>query len=206
MVQTYILRSDIDPISAVKSGADETICGDCKHRPTLAAKSGEARCYVNVGQGAAAVYKAYKKGNYSRTWSEEDFAGKKVRLGTYGDPAAVPFDVLSRVVKKATKHTGYTHQWLNPTFDKRWLTLCMASVDNQLERTAAKLMGARVFEVTMGVRAPSKSEATCPASKEGGKKTTCERCLLCGGTSVKAKDIIIADHGLGWKSRLKTTA
>lgn len=202
MVQTYILLKDQDPVSVVKSGLDESICGDCKHRPSLASKNGEARCYVNVGQGALAVYKSYKKGNYSRDWSEDDFIGKSVRLGTYGDPAAVPYDVLSRVVLKSKKHTGYTHQWMSPTFDRRWFNLCMASVDNAIEKFAAKMMGARTFEVTTGVRKTIKSEVTCPASSEGGRKTTCERCLLCGGNSVNAKDVVIADHGLGWKSRL----
>ena len=32
MVQTYILRRDIDPVSAVQSGDDASICGDCPHR------------------------------------------------------------------------------------------------------------------------------------------------------------------------------
>jgi hypothetical protein len=32
MVQTYILRADVDPINAVRAGADVSICGNCKHR------------------------------------------------------------------------------------------------------------------------------------------------------------------------------
>lgn len=203
MVQTYIIRQDMPPIQAVTSGADKAICGDCKHRPSLAKHSGEARCYVNVGQGANAVYKAYKSNKYPRTWDEDTFAGKNVRLGTYGDPAAVPYDILSRVVTKANGHTGYTHQWMSPTFDRRWLQYCMVSVDNAFERLAAQSMGARYFEVTIGVRTPERGEVTCPASREANYKTTCNACLLCGGNSKKAKSVIIADHGLGWKSRIK---
>ena len=29
MAQVWILREDVDPVAAVASGADETICGDC---------------------------------------------------------------------------------------------------------------------------------------------------------------------------------
>ena len=32
MVQTWILRSDIDPISASRTGEDSSICGDCPHK------------------------------------------------------------------------------------------------------------------------------------------------------------------------------
>ena len=41
-----------------------------------------------------------------------------------------------------------------------------------------------------------------PASAESGKKTTCENCMLCAGTSKAAKDIVIADHALGHKKRV----
>ena len=32
VLQTYIIRSDISPLEASKSGADFSICGDCKFR------------------------------------------------------------------------------------------------------------------------------------------------------------------------------
>ena len=31
MAQTYIIRSDIDPLLASKTGEDYSICGNCKH-------------------------------------------------------------------------------------------------------------------------------------------------------------------------------
>jgi hypothetical protein len=39
------------------------------------------------------------------------FAGRLVRLGSYGDPAAVPVWVWQAVMKQADGGTGYTHQW-----------------------------------------------------------------------------------------------
>ena len=39
-------------------------------------------------------------------------------------------------------------------------------------------------------------EVSCPASAEAGRKTTCESCKACGGTSAKAKaSIVIEAHG-----------
>ena len=35
MVQTYILRADQAPLDAIRAGDDESICGDCVHRPAL---------------------------------------------------------------------------------------------------------------------------------------------------------------------------
>jgi len=62
VLQTYIIRSDISPLDASKTGADFSICGDCKFRgtPTNDPKRKQAvkrDCYVNLGQGPTIVYK-----------------------------------------------------------------------------------------------------------------------------------------------------
>ena len=33
MIQTWIMRSDIEPHKAIKTGEDSSVCGDCPHRP-----------------------------------------------------------------------------------------------------------------------------------------------------------------------------
>ena len=38
-------------------------------------------------------------------------AGLPVRLGAYGDPAAVPTVVWQTVLAQSAMHAGYTHQW-----------------------------------------------------------------------------------------------
>jgi hypothetical protein len=112
MVQTYILRADIDPINAVRQGADVSICGNCKHRGD---GSGKGRtCYVTLMHGPRSVYAAYQRGAYPRAAAATIpmlGAGRMVRLGTYGDPAMVPVEVWTALVSRATGHTGYTHQW-----------------------------------------------------------------------------------------------
>jgi hypothetical protein len=207
MLQTYILHKDVNPVEGLKNGADEAICGDCKHRPLLARQTGEAVCYVNVGYGVQSTYKAYKRGNYPKV-EVKDIAhlikGRKVRFGTYGDPCVVPVDIFTELKMHSSGHTGYTHRWRDEGFDyKAWAPLVMASVDNLEEQKLARDMGMRYFRVSIGMDELLDREVRCPASAEMGHKTTCMNCVLCSGTSIKAKDIVIADHGPGWKSRTK---
>src|SRR5208282_750207 len=102
MLQTYILRSDMDPLEAIRRRVDDSICGNCPHRGTPTAGR---TCYVQVGQGPQAVYKAYKRGLYPVLTAETielcDVRGRTVRLGTYGDPAAVPAWVWEELITDA---------------------------------------------------------------------------------------------------------
>ena len=100
MVQTYIIRSDIHPVDAVDTGADQSICGNCVHRGNAAA--GRKRtCYVDHGKSVSAIYKAFKRGSYydcthNLTHAASIIKGRKVRLGAYGDPAMIPVRRLLR--------------------------------------------------------------------------------------------------------------
>ena len=117
MLQTIIMRSDIDPITASRTGEDYSICGSCVHRGIPHnGKSGGAKkrsCYVMLLM-VLSVYKAYKKGNYRRIQGHDAIAsiglGLMVRLGTYGDPAAVPSYIWESLLSDAEGHTGYSHQ------------------------------------------------------------------------------------------------
>ena len=196
MLQTYILRSDLDPMRAIKQGKDTSICGACPHRG--AAGNGKGRtCYVNVGQGPLAVYRAFKRKRYPQAQSAQDLgANRFVRLGTYGDPAAVPASIWQALVAAAAGHTGYTHQWrLRPELKR----LCMASVDSPAEAVEAQLIGWRTFRVGMKGNAALENmrgtEVLCPASIEAGHKLKCEACLACGGADGRRSNIFIPGHG-----------
>ena len=52
MVQIWILRQDMAPMEAIKSGGDRSICGGCPHRGTGTKRS----CYVNVFRAPAAIW------------------------------------------------------------------------------------------------------------------------------------------------------
>jgi hypothetical protein len=204
IVQSFIIRSDVNPVDALKTGADESVCGQCEHRPSLAKRTGAAPCYVNVGRSVRAVYDAYKRGRYTRASIETialALAGKSLRIGTYGDPAAAPVMVWQRVTRYVFARAGYSHQWDAPGFDHAaWAPLVMASADTVDQAARANLYGMRVFRVSIGADKQA-GETTCPASAEGGRKATCQTCMLCGGTSKAAKDIVIADHAAGHNRR-----
>ena len=62
MVQTFIMRRDIAPHIALKSGDDSSVCGDCPLRPIY---KGPTRCYVRVYQAPLSVWNAYHRGRYA---------------------------------------------------------------------------------------------------------------------------------------------
>jgi len=191
MVQTYIMRADVKPTEALKSGDDASICGDCKHRPYLG-----GACYVVVAQGPLVVWKQFQK----RAYPDESpdavagiVTGRMVRLGTYGDPAAVPAAIWRSLLRNAAGHTGYTHQWQRAD-DLR--DLCMASVDTPEERQDAAAKGWRTFRVRLAEEPVAAREFVCPASEEAGKRKTCVTCGACNGArrEGQASPVIMA-HG-----------
>lgn len=207
MLQTWILRQDVNPVESVKTGLDSAICGNCPHRPVLAATNGQAKCYVNIGQAPLAVYKTYKAGKYPSI-DLVDLGhlvkGQKVRFGSYGDPYAVPVEIWDAMRFNCAGYTGYTHQW-HLAGAEAYKPFLMASVDNAFENLAAIGNGWRTFRVTIG-QEDTTGAVLCPASKQAGNKTTCGACLLCGGADKKAKSIFIPDHGPGWQKRALAAA
>lgn len=186
MVQTWILRSDMHPLSALESRADESICGGCIHRRSIG-----GACYVNVGQAPAAVYKAYKAGSYSHTWDSRTFQGKPMRMGAYGDPAAVPFHIWESAVSLTAGHTGYTHQIGHKNFDQALTELCMVSADTPKAASLAHSKGHRTFRVKPPEAPLLVGEIVCLADSQG---ITCADCKLCDGKGDKPS-IAIDVHG-----------
>jgi hypothetical protein len=198
MVQTYIMRRDIHPIEAVKTGADVSICGACVHRGDGTGKG--RSCYVTLAHGPRSVWDAYKRGIYPKVdafTARALFKGLMVRLGTYGDPAAAPLALWTVALADASGWTGYTHQWRD--IPSAWSKLVMASADSVADMEAAHGMGWRTFRVSAEPGAALKGlEVICPASEEAGKRTDCASCKACMGTSGKARvSIQIAAHGTG---------
>jgi hypothetical protein len=205
MVQTWIVRADSDPVNAARNGLDSSICGDCTHRGRYDANgvriASTRSCYVRLDTAPLNVWQTERRGRYDDLTGDmaaaaARVAGRMVRLGSYGDPAAVPFLVWESLLADAAGHTGYTHQWRAfPEF----AALCMASCDSSQDRVMAKVLGFRTFRVAPAATWKAESrESLCPASAEAGKKTVCALCKACGGTSAKARvDIVIPAHGGG---------
>lgn len=204
MVQTYIIRADISPLEASKTGEDFSICGACPHRgeaTTLAERKQALKrsCYVNLGQGPTIVWKAFQRGIYPTVTGHAGIAaigkGRMVRLGTYGDPAAVPAYIWESLISEAVGHTAYTHQSGVESAQAR-PEFMMISADTEQQARIEWSNGNRTFRVVKSTYEIIRgAEILCPASKEAGFKTTCNSCGLCGGAAIKAKSIAIVDHG-----------
>jgi hypothetical protein len=195
MVQTYIMADNgLSPVESARNLDDVSVCGDCKHRRGLGGS-----CYVNLGQGARSVMDGVMRGIYELSDGYNvttAVLGRKVRLGTYGDPAAVPAFVWEELTRCASGHTGYTHQWASGKADhvKQW---CMASADTHKEMRLAKLDGWRTFRVR-GANDGLEfgHEMICPASAEANKRLTCATCMACsGGIDSKKASVTIIVHG-----------
>jgi hypothetical protein len=195
MIQTWIILPDMNPFDAVEEGSDEAVCGDCKHRHFRS-------CYVNLAHGPLHVYEAFQRGRYPMAKPEHLtlFKDNFVRMGSYGDPAAVPLSIWLSLVNVVKGWTAYTHAWKR--CDPGYRSICMASVETTGEASRATQEGWRTFfGLEQGTERP-KGFYSCPASKEAGEKRQCIDCNACNGglANGKACPSIIA-HGPAWKVR-----
>jgi hypothetical protein len=192
MLQTWILRADIPPHHAFKSAAGRSVCGDCPHGGTE-----NATCYVSWYRAPLAVWNCWHHGAGYAPATPADFDGAMLRLGSAGDPAAVPPWVWQAILPRVAGRTGYTHQWRRPVGS--WLRgIVQASCDSMQDLHDARAAGWRTFTVTPLDAPDPTGTVHCAASTERGNKTNCARCSLCDGASA---DVVIHAHGVG-KSRV----
>jgi hypothetical protein len=94
MVQIYILRADMSPLDASRSGADASICGDCRHRGIIHDDAVSGRtCYVNLAHGPRMAYLMATTARYIHADLEtgaELLRGRTVRLVRGSRGRAVP--------------------------------------------------------------------------------------------------------------------
>ena len=198
MASMWILNADMKPTQASKEGKDASVCGDCKHRAV-----NNSACYVTLHHAPLQVFKSYKKGNYPRVEESLEFGpqllgvtkwtvfeGMKVRFGAYGDPSALPVQILASIKAVVKNNTSYTHQWKSAGEVLKQVS--MASVDSIEEQKEAVIRGWRTFRVTADLSDKLDNEIVCPNTT---KAIQCADCGLCSGTSLKAKNILIEVHG-----------
>lgn len=186
MSQLWILVRNTHPTVARETREDRGICGDC---PVWEI------CYVITGFGPAAVHRAFNAGVYETGLPPE--IAKGLRLGAYGDPAALPVRVIRKAVALFRGRTGYTHQWRKKRV-QAMREYCMASVETLAGYHEAVAQGWRTFRVILRVEDLQPGEIICPATPEGGNKTLCEHCMLCSGNNEKTrgvKNIAAVAHG-----------
>lgn len=204
MLQTWIMRSDVDPIDAAKRGDDRAICGGCKLRGRGDGTLRDRGCYVTLAQGPLGVWKSYISGQYPerKRPDQRRLCGEQgsVRIGSYGDPAAVPVGVWRSVLDGCEwgghGWTGYTHQWRHERFDARLTEFLMLSCESESNLEEVKQRfgpSARTFRAARNA-VPTWKEVICPAD---GVRVTCSSCQLCRGRAAKARSVVIEAHGAG---------
>lgn len=190
MLQVYILPRKLNPLEAIKTGADKVVCGDCPLRP-----QNRGECYVRVEQAPNSIWKKFQRGGYPFLTDYSVLKGERIRFGAYGDPFYVPLIVWGQLARVAAGFTGYTHQWRNP-LARGLMPYVMASCDTAEDQIIATSMGWRTFRTKRPENPLFVDEIVCPAAAESGHKATCEKCLLCCGTSKgRLKNITINAHG-----------
>ena len=218
--QTWHLRADMHPTDARRGGAgDGPICGEGKRGCPFRAQAGQklGACYPD-GRGLVSLWSSYKRGNYPDvramaadimpgTWPEArkletalNVLGTLpdgIRLGAYGDPAAMPFEIAEQMTNISLGHTGYTHQASRKFFDKRFLTLCQVSADTPKQALKFQAMGAKTFRVALEGDALMDNEIECLSDS---KNINCLDCGLCNGIK---QNIAITVHGT-WSSNFKS--
>lgn len=220
LIQTWIMRADHHPIDAINAGHDASVCGSCPLRGRIAPASERIKkgnfagdtankdrsCYVLVQNAPAQIWKAWKDGGYptlDKTHAKH-FRGKGLRYGAYGDPTAVPKSVWAnlRSYVRGKSRPGYTHQWKDERF-RSWANTLMASTHTLAENEIAHAAGWRTFRTIASLEELADNEIICPASEEGGYKTSCEQCGACNGRrdmDDQRRNIAIVAHGGGGKA------
>lgn len=196
MAQAWVLPQDVPPLDAVRTGADESVCGSCRFRP----KRGGG-CYVSIAHTAQRVWWAWSRGSY-RPAAElpAELATRPVRLGAWGDPAAVPVEAWEALVAAVPLHTAYTHRWRELGRDARWQAIAMASCDSPRDVADARMLGWRTFRARLPWQPLLAGERVCPSADEAPSraKATCATCGLCDGVRGRAsrRDVAIVVHGI----------
>lgn len=185
MWQMYILLADVLPTEGKAQGLDASVCGDCIHR-----KVNGNTCYTygTVLAGANGMWRQWKAGK-AQPFTADMVAGSTVRLGAYGDPAAVPYEVWQPILAASNGWTAYTHQW--ETADARFTAVAQASCDSLSEQKIATARGWRTYTVM-----PVGTERVAGAVPCPSPRIACADCLKCSGTGLGRKgNVWIAAHG-----------
>ena len=109
------------------------------------------------------MYRKYVSGTYSK-FSENEIEVLKryrypIRIGSYGDPTAVPFNVWKPIILASVSHTGYSHNWKN--CKPIWKQYLMASVQSLAEARIAQSQGWRTFRIIAPDASLSENEILC---------------------------------------------
>lgn len=201
MIQLYVLPAKRSPLEALREDDNRGACGDCKLQGAYDPERGKMVgriCYVNVGQAPEGIYRKYITGGYpefSKRLHRRHLQYRKIRLGAYGDPAALPMGILRYLVRTCSRgHTGYTHQVEDMTRRRAdaIASVCMVSTETEAQRLAMQARGYRTFHVQPGAASPPPGDVECLFYT---KHLQCRDCLRCKGADQRGPSIFVRGHG-----------
>jgi hypothetical protein len=230
MVQTWIMRADMHPSEASARKCDASVCGLCSRRHSL-----DGDCYVAIVHAPRSVWESWdRQGRPGTNWTDEqsilalqtDARANGLRIGSYGDPMAVPAEVWQDLISALAPRSvvGYTHQWnrawsfvTTPGSFHRYTMAgyewfrenVMASCDSVAEAELARSLGWRFFLAIPNEthRAFALGAIQCPATRDSNP-LTCDRCGICNGAQGKATraSVFLMEHGVRSVSKGKRSA
>jgi hypothetical protein len=137
-----ILKDDPD---AGVTANDDAVCGTCPLRANGAAGR---LCYVNPLTAGNVTKTAYRKADTDVVPVPVSLRGQALglRIGAYGDPAEIPFDLLMQLVSLANStgarrsgQVGYTQHWRtmghNPPHARYLMASCFSVEEAPVEET-----------------------------------------------------------------------
>lgn len=200
MVQVWILPRNLDPLEAVQAGRNSGVCGTCPLQGEWNSEESKMEnrvCYVNLGQAPKQVWRSYQAGRYPsflRTRDEVLLKNREIRLGAYGDPAALPTELVRYLATVGSGWTGYSHQlfWIDQRRARALARYLMVSCHTPAQHAEARRRGWRSFVAIHPKQERPEGAIECPNYTHGVK---CSDCQLCQGTSKNARDIFVVAHG-----------
>lgn len=191
----------VDAVRDRSLGLDRPACGTCPLRSIMS--GGKGGCYVSsvalMGY-AGAARSAWDRpvgipADLSNTWPSRGGSPLPLRLGAYGDPAAIPPDVVGELIgagDAAGAWTwGYTHGWRH-SGAQHLRDVCMASVESEAGHRQAVTLGWRVYRIVTGSDAIG---ATGLVECESAIGTACTDCGQCRGSNGEGEGRAIVVHG-----------
>ena len=226
LVQTWIMRADKNPSQASAEKADSSVCGSCPRRHSLGGD-----CYVQIVHAPRSVWESWdRQDRPGSNWADQDqilrlqsdALAYGLRLGSYGDPAAVPYTVWQDLISALNPRVvvGYTHAW--QAYTKIWRVQIggvtgqaqyawlrdnlMASADTIAEAEKARALGWRFFLAVGSDVAPPERTIQCPATTSAEK--TCDDCGACDGAKrgTSKASVYLVEHGARSRGKAKRLA
>lgn len=201
LIQTWILPV-IGPLEASATKTDDSVCGLCPRRRSMGGD-----CYARLDTAPHMAWSKWIRfGSPMVNWDERTLELQAyakdygLRLGAYGDPAAVPahvwFDLISAI--QPSKITGYSHQWRSE-YAKDLRSIVMASCDNVADAIEANKMGWRYFAALSDLNDVKDLPGSSVECLANSKNIQCKDCGICNGAragrDIQPASVWIAEHG-----------